>query len=95
MPHNRVRRKRLVDESGAFVGFGEPEPMPEPPLDPLFCRKKTLPSGKVIVELQHLEVESAYRQARYPKETANQVEQLLMSEDKVRRLAEQVSSVAK
>jgi hypothetical protein len=85
MPHNRVRRPHRIDSDGRVTGYGPAEPLPEPPLDSCFCRKTTLPSGKVAVLLQDGNVEQAYQQVRVPKATAEAVEQLLIAEQEVRR----------
>jgi hypothetical protein len=89
MPHNRVRTQRLVDAEGRVVGFGFPEPMPEPPLKGPFCQKKTLPSGKVVIVFRGEEIEKAYRQARRPVPALEQVEHALLAEEEVRRLHEE------
>jgi hypothetical protein len=62
----------------------------EPPIDPRFCRKVTLPSGHLAVLLDGAKVEEAYRQARYPKPAEGEVEHLAISEEEVRRLHAQV-----
>src|SRR4051812_40924120 len=81
-PHNRVRRPA--------GGFGVPEPLPEPPLDPYFCPKKGLPSGKEVVVFRGEAIEQADRQARRPKATPEEVEHLPVPEAEVRRLYEEV-----
>jgi hypothetical protein len=90
MPHNRVRRPVLRDADGQFAGFGPTEPLPEPIVHSLFCKKVTLPSGKVSVELVEQDVEAAYRQARQPLPTAQEVLPLLIPEEKVARLYRQI-----
>jgi hypothetical protein len=89
LPHNRVRRPRLRDEHGRLVGHGPPEPMPEPELHPCFCRKVKLPSGRFEVFLSDGGVEAAYRLARHPKRTPEEVEPLPIAEEDVRRRYEQ------
>src|SRR5262249_46788165 len=84
MPDNRVRRPRLT-EAGRLIGYGPPEPMPEPALDPCFLRKATLPSGRCVVVLDDGGIEAAYRQARYPVPTPEELRHLLMDEKEVRR----------
>src|SRR5262249_10370402 len=61
-------------------------PGPEPALDATFCRKVTLPSGRTVVQFDDRRVEDAYRQARHPKPTAEEVEHAILNEDEVRRL---------
>jgi hypothetical protein len=90
LPHNRVRRPVLRDEAGQVIGHGPPEPVPEPAIDPVFCRKVTLPSGKVVVELLHHDNESAYQQARHPVATPEEVRPLLVPEEQVAALYRQV-----
>jgi len=85
LPHNRVRRPRLRDDRGRVIGYGRPEPLPEPPLDPAFCRKVTRPSGRVEVVLSGEEIAAAYRLARHPKPTADDVISLPLAEDEIRR----------
>src|SRR6266542_3289252 len=71
-PHNRVRRR--VD--------GPPIPVPEPPLPRVACRKVTRPSGKVEVEFAGpsgkdlRRLQDAYRLARRPRATPEEVEPL-------------------
>jgi hypothetical protein len=38
-PHNRVCRRRIRDAAGRTIGYGEPIPLAEPPLCPVFSRK--------------------------------------------------------
>src|SRR4051794_10141915 len=85
MPHNRVRRPRLTNGAGQLIGHGPPEPMPEPPLNPCFLRKATLPSGRCVVVLDDGGIEAAYRQARHPAATAEELRHPLMDEKEVRR----------
>ena len=86
LPHNRVRRQRLRDERGRPIGYGPPEPLPEPALPACFCRKVQLPSGRFEVFLSGGAVEIAYRLARRPKPTAEEVEPLPISQEEVHRL---------
>jgi hypothetical protein len=88
-PHNRVRRPRLRDEHGRRIGFGPPEPIPEPTLHPCFCQKVKLPSGRFEVVLTNGSVEIAYRLARHPKPTPDEVEPLPITEETIRRLYDQ------
>jgi hypothetical protein len=38
-PHNRVSRRRIRNEKGQTIGYGEPIPVAEPPICPVFSRK--------------------------------------------------------
>src|SRR5438105_4056547 len=80
-PHNRVIRRK--------DGLGVPEPLPEPLLDPLFCRKVALPSGKQVVELLDHGLEEAYRQARHPKPSDEEVRPLSITDEKIASLYRQ------
>jgi hypothetical protein len=79
MPHNRVRRGRIRDACGRVVGYTQPVPVPEPPLPAAACRLVTRPSGRVEVELAGpsgkdlRRLQEAYRLARRPKPTAEEV----------------------
>jgi hypothetical protein len=64
-------------------------PLVEPPLDPCFLRKTTLPSGRCVVVLEG-GIEAAYRQARHPVATPEEVRHLLMEEKEVRRRSEAI-----
>src|SRR4051812_30391959 len=86
LPHTRVRRQRLRDEAGRPVGYGPPEPLPEPVVSSPFCRVKDLPSGKTDVFLEDCSVEAAYRLARRACATATEVTPLPVSEEAVRRM---------
>jgi hypothetical protein len=85
LPHNRTRRPRLRDEHGWLIGYGPPEPMPEPELHPCFCEKVELPSGRFEVRLSGGRVEAAYRLARYPRRAPEEVVPLPMAAEEVRR----------
>jgi hypothetical protein len=82
LPHNRVRREVVRDESGRRVGYGEAVPVPEPRLPAVACRAVTRPSGRVEVELAGpsgaalRRLQEAYRLARRPRPTAAEVEPL-------------------
>ncbi|MCI0378989.1 MAG: hypothetical protein L0215_15380 [Gemmataceae bacterium] len=86
LPHNRVSRPRLRDERGRTIGYGSPIPLHEPVLHPAFCHKVQLPSGRWDIELRDVGIESAYRLARHPKPTPDDVTPLPMSKDEIRRL---------
>lgn len=83
LPHNRVRRPRIRDAAGRPIGYGSPEPLPEPIVPTAFCRKIELPSGRVELVLDGGRVESAYRIARHPSSTAEDVKPLLMTEEMI------------
>jgi hypothetical protein len=89
LPHNRVRRERLRDAAGWPVGYGPPTPVPEPRLTSPFCRVAELPSGKTDVFANNQEVAAAYRQARRPFATAEEVKPLPVEEDQIRQLFEE------
>ena len=65
----------------------------EPPLPAAFCRKATLPSGRVEVVLTGVEVEQAYRQARYPKPAPEEVAPLAMAVEKLGELSARLAAV--
>jgi hypothetical protein len=88
-PHNRVRRQRLRDERGRPVGYGPPEPVPEPALPLGICQAVRLPSGRVEMVWSGGCVETTYRLARHPKQTPGEVVPLPLSEDEIRRRYEQ------
>jgi hypothetical protein len=88
LPHNRVRRQCLRDAAGRRIGHGPPIPVPEPALPAFTCRKVELPSGRFEVFLADEDVEAAYRLARYPKPTAEEVVPLPLTEEKIRALYE-------
>lgn len=85
-PHNRVRQPVVRDDQGRPVGRGDPVPVPEPPLDPLFCRVSGLPSGRLRVDLLNLEVERGYAVARRPAATLGEVISLPLPAVKVAAL---------
>jgi hypothetical protein len=89
-PHNRVSRQRVRDAAGRVVGYTQPVPVPEPPLPAVACRKLTRPSGRVEVELAGpsgadlRRLQEAYRLARRPRPTAEEVEPLPVTAAEVR-----------
>jgi hypothetical protein len=102
MPHNRVLRRTVVDESGEKIGTEVVGPWPEPALPALFCVRRQVLSnwsndGRPLktprlietVEFDDHGIEDAYRCARRPAETEQQVERLKLSPEDVRRLAKQ------
>jgi hypothetical protein len=56
-PQNRVRRHKIRDDQGRVIGYGpNPEPIPEPKVEPPFLQKNRIPvlgEPKVTVELLH------------------------------------------
>jgi hypothetical protein len=86
LPHNRVRRERLRDGTGRHIGYGSPQPVPEPRLSSPFCRTAELPSGKMDVFLEDRGIAAGYRLARRPCATAEEVKPLPVSEADVRRM---------
>jgi hypothetical protein len=81
-PHNRVKRPLIRDSEGRVVGYAQGVPVPEPPMPAVACRKLTRPSGKVEVEFASpggkdlRRLQEAYRLARRPRATAEEVEPL-------------------
>ena len=86
LPHNRVRRPVVRDGQNRKVGYGPSTPIPEPEIDVRICQKVTLPSGRVELKFQDCPIEAAYRLARYPKPSADQVTALPLDEAEIRRL---------
>lgn len=86
LPHNRVRRTRIRDARGRVIGYGAATPIPEPQLINGFWRKRELPSGRVELTACDHGIETAYRLARYPKPTADEVTPLGISESDIREL---------
>jgi hypothetical protein len=90
LPHNRVRHPRVRDSGGKVVGYGEPVPVPEPPLPAVGCRKVIRPSGRIEVELAGpsgadlRRLQAAYRLARLPRPTEAEVEPLPTTAAEVR-----------
>jgi hypothetical protein len=86
LPHNRVRRQPVRDAENRKIGYGPPTPIPEPEIDVRFCRRTTLPSGRVELQFLDFPIEAAYRLARRPMPAADQVTALPMEEQEIRRL---------
>lgn len=102
-PKNRICRGKLKDSSGKVVGYQAPHPMPEPEICPIFCKKVTKKVfqdrygkyDKKGFDVSYIEIEDSpyedYRNARYPKATAEEVKPLFMSMDRINRLSSLVS----
>jgi len=58
----------------------------EPPPPRAFCQPVRLPSGRVEPVLTGTEVEEAYRTARHPKASADEVTPLPLEETTIREL---------
>jgi hypothetical protein len=86
LPHNRVRRPRIRDDRGRVIGYGPPTPLPEPQFHPAFCRRVALPSGATELLVDDAGIEAAYRLARHPKATKEDVAKFPLAEDEIRRL---------
>jgi hypothetical protein len=90
LPQNRVKRQRVRGADGRVVGYTQPVPVPEPPLPAVACRKVTRPSGRVEVELAGpsgadlRRLQEAYRLARRPRSTQEEVEALPVTAAEVR-----------
>lgn len=89
LPHNRVHRPRVRNDQGWTIGYGEPVPIPEPKLPAAFCRRVELPSGMLLVQADDHGVEAAYRNARRPRPTPEEVAPMAISEEKIRQLYQQ------
>jgi hypothetical protein len=59
---------------------------PEPALPDAFCQRLTLPSGRTELVLVHAEVETAYRTARHPTASEEEVQPLPIEERTIREL---------
>jgi hypothetical protein len=105
-PHNRLVRRTLLDGNGSRIGREVVGPQPEPTLTAPFCIRRQvlsrwgedgrpLKTGRLVdtVEFHDHGVPEAYRLARHPKATPEEVEHLPLSQEEVRRLAEQTGLV--
>jgi len=104
LPHNRVVRRRLRDAQGRRVGSEVVGPMPEPPLPPLVCVRRLVPAvwgadGRPLQEPRLVEdvvfgdlgIPEAYRSARRPAPSAEQVRPLRITEEELRRLVAELA----
>jgi hypothetical protein len=88
-PHNRLRREPIRDAKGHVVGYTRGVPLPEPPLPDIACRVVTRPSGRVEVELAGptgkdlRRLQDAYRAARRPCATPEEVKPLAVTKPEV------------
>jgi hypothetical protein len=100
-PHNRVIRQKVVDDRGCRVGSRVVGPRPEPALDPLFCTRtkvvrhwstggKHLKDGETVerVAFQDWGIPEAYRLARQPRPTRDEIPVLSLTPEEIRRLAD-------
>ncbi len=101
LPRNRVVRQWLRDTAGRKIASRIVGPHPEPPLCPLFCRKEKVlrhftPEGQLVregvlvdqVTLHDPGILLAYREARRPKASPDQVQPLSLSVEEIRGLAQ-------
>jgi hypothetical protein len=99
LPHNRVVRRCLRDERGRRVGCEVVGPLPEPPLPPLFCVRRLVPSfwgedGRPLPEPRPVEdvvfgdlgIPEAYRAARKPAASPETVRPLRFSVEDLQHL---------
>jgi hypothetical protein len=102
LPNNRVIRRTIVDDNGNRVGREVVGPQPEPPITAPFCVRRTvlshwsedgrpLQTGRPVetVELIDHGIPQAYRAARFPAASEQEVPRLPLTPEEVRRLAEQ------
>jgi hypothetical protein len=102
MPHNRLLRRRLVDEDGRKIGVQIVGPKPEPLLDPLFCQRCPVvrhwtEDGRHLREAETVErvsfcdrgIPQAYGAARRPVPCEKLVPPLPLTPKEIRRLAAQ------
>jgi hypothetical protein len=77
------------DSTGRVIGYALGVPIPEPPLPAIACRKLTRPSGAVEVEFAGPDgndlrrLQEAYRLARRPRATAEEVEPLPVAHEEI------------
>ena len=105
LPHNRVLRRTVVNETGVKIGVEVVGPRPEPELPPLFCVPRRmltywsedgrpLKTGRPveIVEFDDHGVPDAYQAARRPVAAETAVQPLRLTAEEVRRLAEKAEA---
>lgn len=105
-PQNRVVRTWLVDERGRRVGSRVVGPRPEPPLCPVFCERRQAvryhsPDGGpprrqevTLVCFTDHDIPAAYRAARMPAPSPEQVTPLPLPAEVIRQLAARAGALA-
>jgi hypothetical protein len=101
-PQNRVIRRWMLDDQGRRIGATVVGLMPEPRLPPLFSTRekvltywseagKPLAEGRLVdrVTFTDLGIPGAYRRARMPSTTEEQVPALALTPQAIRSLAAQ------
>lgn len=81
MPHNRIYRSKLRNNSGQVVGFGLPVPRPEPEVTLSFLP----PKARLVPEV--------YRWARRPAPTPEAVERMKLTVEDIRHLHEKLCTI--
>jgi hypothetical protein len=90
LPHNRVTRRKIVDGQGRVIGREVVGPRPEPALPALFCtRYQAVSRGQSAgqVTFSDLGIPAAYRSARTPAATREEVKPLALTAEQVARLS--------
>jgi hypothetical protein len=83
MPHNRVLKQRIKDDSGRVIGWKELGPWPEPTYLPIFgCPSYRRDFMTVPQHLNDRGIVAAYQNARMPK-SANEVVPLNISLEEI------------
>ncbi len=103
-PHNRVVRRKVIDAKGNKVGEEVVAPRLEPPLPSLFCTRRQvvtywsedgrpIEKGRLVedVVLAGHGVPEAYRAARRPALSEEEVKALPLTPEEVRGLLERAS----
>jgi hypothetical protein len=99
-PQNRMRRQKVVDSQGRQVGWETAGPWPQPCLCPVFCQREKVirhwspgtsrASREVeLVGLRHSWIPDAYRAARTPAASPEQVVPLPITAEEIGGLLEQ------
>jgi hypothetical protein len=90
MPHNRVIRRKVKDDQGRVIRTEVIGPRPEPPLPAPFCtRYQAVVRGRAIerVAFSDLGIPAAYRAARKPAASKEEVKPPGLTPEQVNRLA--------
>jgi hypothetical protein len=101
-PQNRVSRRRIVDAAGRKIGSQVIGPLSEPALHPLFCIRQLVVHVRHghgqghRVETERVcfcdyGIPEAYRRARRPMPSPDQVLPLSISLEEIRRLAHELN----